>query len=195
MAKPGGNRASYGSLSAFFEGFHQVQARGANCRRQSEEQPGQHGDGQGIEHDSQVESGFVKMRNTLWSKVLDQINRGFPSRMPTPPAAKASNRLSVINWRIKRFRPAPRAPRKESSLRRPSERFSTRPATFEQAISSTRLTAPNSSSNGRLVSITLCCAKGTEKEDSSFLPRELPFQPLLGEREIFLHLDRPNPRL
>ena len=52
-----------------------------------------------------------------------------------------STRLSAMNCRISRPRPAPSAARNASSLCRPSARISSRLARFAQAMSSTNPTA------------------------------------------------------
>ena len=76
--------------------------------------------------------------------------RGFrrcraPSR-PRAPASESST-LSVSSCRMMRPRPAPMAARIAISRRRPTARASSRFATFAQAISSTKLTAPTSTSS------------------------------------------------
>ncbi len=63
---------------------------------------------------------------------------------PAAPAKKASNRLSVINCRTIRPRPAPTAARIAISRVRAVAFASNRVATLAQAISRTKLTAPSS---------------------------------------------------
>ena len=62
------------------------------------------------------------------------------------PPAMPSRTLSVSNWRITRAGLAPRAARIANSRVRPVERASRRLATLAQAIRSTKLTAPSSTS-------------------------------------------------
>ena len=65
-------------------------------------------------------------------------------RMPQAPPAAASTPLSTSSWRTSRPRPAPRAARTASSVRRATERASRRLAMLAQAIRSTKTTAPSS---------------------------------------------------
>ena len=65
-----------------------------------------------------------------------------PRPRPRTPPAMVSKALSMSNWRTRRHRPAPRAPRMANSRFRAVARTSRRFATFAQAMSSTRLTAP-----------------------------------------------------
>ena len=62
------------------------------------------------------------------------------------PPATPSKTLSVSNWRITRAGLAPRAARIANSRVRPVERARRRLATLTQAIKSTKLTAPSSTS-------------------------------------------------
>ena len=64
--------------------------------------------------------------------------------MPT----KASAMLSVSIWRAKRHGEAPSAVRTANSRARADARANKSPATFEQAISRTKPTAPRRISNG-----------------------------------------------
>ena len=68
---------------------------------------------------------------------------------PSAPPSSASTRLSVINWRTRRSRPAPMAVLTASSLWRANPRASSRFARFAQAISSTQTAAPLSASSSR----------------------------------------------
>ena len=63
-----------------------------------------------------------------------------------PPPAKPSKTLSVKSWRITRHGLAPKAERTANSRVRPVERARRRFATFPQAISNTKLTAPSRTS-------------------------------------------------
>ena len=65
-----------------------------------------------------------------------------PSPTPRVPPAVERSTLSVSNCRITRTRPAPRADRTATSVRRAGPRASCRPATFAHAINSTKATAP-----------------------------------------------------
>ena len=66
------------------------------------------------------------------------------SSSPKAPPASPSSVFSVRSWRTSRARPAPMAARIASSRRRDADRDSSRFATFADAISSTKPTAPNS---------------------------------------------------
>ena len=69
-----------------------------------------------------------------------------PNAAPATPPASERIMLSVNNCRMIRPRPAPIAARIAISRRRPTARASNRFATLAQAISSTKLTAPRSTS-------------------------------------------------
>ena len=79
---------------------------------------------------------------------------------PSAPPIDARSTLSVSNCRRRRPRLAPRAVRMAISLRRVEERANCRLATFAQAISSKKETAPNSSSKTRRISPTICSCNG-----------------------------------
>ena len=66
------------------------------------------------------------------------------SSSPKIPPARPSSVFSVRSWRTSRARPAPIAVRSAISRRRDADRDSSRFATFAEAISSTKPTAPNS---------------------------------------------------
>lgn len=66
------------------------------------------------------------------------------STMPPTAPAIDSSRLSVMSWQTMRALPAPTAMRTATSRARASERASSMPATFVQAIASTSPTSPNS---------------------------------------------------
>ncbi len=68
-----------------------------------------------------------------------------PRSRPSAPPANDSMRLSVSSCRMMRPRPAPMAARTAISRLRVVARASSRFATFAQAMSSTKLTAPSSS--------------------------------------------------
>ena len=65
------------------------------------------------------------------------------SKSPAAALTRASSRLSVNNWRMISLRPAPRAQRIATSLRRSVARDNRSVATFAHAINRTRVTAPN----------------------------------------------------
>ena len=76
------------------------------------------------------------------------------SSRPAPPPNNASVRLSVRNWRNISQRPAPRAVRSAISSRREAARASSMWLTLAQAISSTKPTAPRSTSRAGRMSPT-----------------------------------------
>jgi hypothetical protein len=69
-----------------------------------------------------------------------------PISSPSPPPATDRTRLSISTWRAIWARVPPSAARTASSRRRPEARTSRRLATFAQAMSSTKPTAPDSTS-------------------------------------------------
>ena len=73
--------------------------------------------------------------------------RAQPTSRPSAPPASDSRTLSVSSWRTMRPRAAPSAARIAISRWRPVARTSSRLATFAQAISSTKPTAPSSTSS------------------------------------------------
>ena len=73
------------------------------------------------------------------------------SASPSAPPPSASTRLSVNNCRMRRRRPAPKAPRMAISLSRVAARARSRLARLAQAISNSTPTAPSRiSSTGRM---------------------------------------------
>ena len=80
---------------------------------------------------------------------------------PIVPPASAMTPLSTICCLKMCARVAPRAARTANSRRRRCPRESRRLATFAHAISSTQPTAPNATSNGRLMSPTTASWSGT----------------------------------
>ena len=82
------------------------------------------------------------------------------TKMPSTPPAEESTRDSARNCRMRRPRPAPRAARTASSLRRADVRVNSNPATFAQATSRSRPTAPKSVKKAVRTSPTMASAKG-----------------------------------
>ena len=80
---------------------------------------------------------------------------------PIAPPIKERTKLSVRSCRTARERLAPNAIRIANSRVRPAVRVSKRLATFAEAISNTRHTAPNNISNVRLTSPINACRSGT----------------------------------
>ena len=79
---------------------------------------------------------------------IDRVDEA--KMMPTTPPASERTTLSVSSWRTSCPRPAPSAARTASSRSRRSSRASDRLATFEQAMSRTKLVVPSRmSSSGR----------------------------------------------
>ena len=97
---------------------------------------------------------------------------------PSAPPASASTRLSVINWRTSRSRPAPMAALTASSLWRASPRASSRFARFAQAISSTQIAAPLSATQqqARLLATNRRAAGRPMRRGLPILFRKLPLQ-------------------
>ena len=75
---------------------------------------------------------------------------------PAAPPRIASRMLSVSSWRTRRVHPAPNAVRMATSFSRPAARVSSRLATLAQAINSTSVTEPSSTSSARRTSPTTC---------------------------------------
>ena len=91
-----------------------------------------------------------------------------PATEPTAAPARESSTLSVSSCRTMRARPAPMATRMAISRRRPMARASSRLATLAQAISSTRLTAPTSTSSEERTSLTRASRMGSRLKPSFF---------------------------
>ena len=86
---------------------------------------------------------------------------------PTPPPISESKALSVSNWRISRTRPAPRAVRRAISRCRATPRASIKFATFAQAMSKTKVTAPKMIKIGSRASPATSCCNGTSRNRQS----------------------------
>ncbi len=97
---------------------------------------------------------------------------------PAAPPSSASIRLSVSIWRASRPRPAPNAIRTPISRSRAAARISRRLATLAQAMRSTTLTAPISSSNARFVEpdVSDCAviARRAKRDSSKLCSSDVP---------------------
>ena len=82
---------------------------------------------------------------------------------PAVPPSRPSRRLSVRNCRTSRARPAPSADRTATSRVRDCARASSRFATLTQAISSTKVTAPSSTSSAGRTLRTIRSCSGTAR--------------------------------
>ena len=117
-----------------------------------------------------------------------QTSRSLPhdaiSRPMAPPAI-ASMALSVSSCRMRRRRPAPSAARIAISDCRDAARASIRFATLAQAISSTRPTAPSSTSSAVRVSPMMCSRERRDREaDVGIALGELRLQPSRDGRDV-----------
>ena len=91
------------------------------------------------------------------SRLIPQV----ATRTPSAPPAKASARLSVTSWRMRRRRVAPKAERIATSRCREVARASKRFATLAQPISSTKATAPKRTSRAERKLPTTWTCSGT----------------------------------
>ena len=99
--------------------------------------------------------------NASGSAASTDVVPAFATINPSAPPAAPRSTLSVSNCRITRHGLAPSAARIANSLVRPVERASNRFATFAHAMSSTKLTAPSSTSKMPLTSPTIWVFSGT----------------------------------
>ena len=107
-----------------------------------------------------------------------------PAILPSTPPQSPSTALSVRHWRINRPRPAPSATRTASSRSRETARASSKLATFTHAISSTRLTAPNSNHSVDRTSSTSGRSGAAMKRTALIGFRILPRQAVANHRQL-----------
>ena len=89
-------------------------------------------------------------------------------RIPSPAPVTDSSTLSVSNWRMMRFLPAPSAARSAISRPLPDARASRRFAVLAQAIRSRSPTAPNIMSRGSATELDKSSRRGANADGSSF---------------------------
>ena len=95
-----------------------------------------------------------------------EVSQRLNTRPIAPPAANTTT-ASVINWRIKRPRPAPSARRTAISRRRPAARASIIPATLTQAMRSTR---PTMTINSPMNPAMMLTRPGTSADRATTIP-------------------------
>ena len=189
-SRPGASPSGGGGPIRIAQRAYAVGSRRLQCGNQAEEHGGRERRRNGDDRNPQVQTICCYARNALGIT----FNNSVSAQLPDKEAARAAGGAEYEAFGDQlthQARPrAPSAARIASSRWRPAARASSRLATFAQAISSTRPTAPSSSSNAARTSPTIrregagsqsrgrCCSRRIGSPVARQWPRDPP--PLFG---------------